>query len=361
MEENKNLAKMLERERIPYRKNLKLKNITYSSTGNNVDYYIQPISKQQLVLLIQELNKLKIKFLICGGTTNLLFLDFIDYGCIVNTSLLSDFSIDESGITVSSGVELSKFVRLCLIHGCIGFEGLEGIPGSIGGAVFQNAGAYGYLISDLIVRVRCCDYNGNLLTLTKENCDFRKRSSIFQSKDYIILDIEFKIKKGDIHQAEKKIEMFHIARHSYQEWVYPNLGSVFVTDTNVYDSFSKKNILYKIILFMIKLISNNPIYKRWFRKSPSNKLKNLATQKLITDKISPHIYSHKSINTFTNRNNKSIDIVKYYFEMFLHLGDDAKLENEIVFSSISRIINKPDYDEFNSIISKNEKIKNKIK
>ncbi|HCJ9453888.1 TPA: FAD-binding protein [Escherichia coli] len=355
------LINILTLNNISFKRNLNLKNVTYSCTGSTANYYIQPTTINKLVLLVKELNKLKIDYLICGGTTNLLFLDFVNYDCIINTSLINDFSVKNNIATVSSGIELSKFVRLCLINGFVGFEGLEGIPGTIGGAVFQNAGAYGYHISDKIISVTCCDKKGNITIIDKNNCLFGKRFSLFQNEEYIILEVNFQLELGDINLAEKKIEAFHIARHSYQEWVYPNLGSVFVTNTNVYDSFSKKKITYKILLIIIKIITNNPVYKRWFRKSPSNKLKNILVSKLINSKIPKNVYSHKSINTFTNKGYKSIDILFYYSEMLHSLGEDARLENEIVLNPMNQVINEADYKEFKSIISLHKKIKDKIK
>lgn len=358
---NNKLIDFLEINKIPFKKKLNLKNITYSCTGSVVNCYIQPITILQLTLLVKELTELKTDFLICGGTTNLLFLDFISYDCIINTTLINNFYIENNVVTVSCGIELSKFVRLCLIDRFVGFEGLEGIPGTVGGAVFQNAGAYGYHISDKIISVTCCDREGNIIILDKEDCLFGKRFSIFQNEKYIILEIKFQLEKGNTMLAEKRIEAFHIARHSYQEWVYPNLGSVFVTDTNVYDSFSKKNKIYKIFLFAVKLITNNPIHKRCFRKVPSNKLKNILVSKFINNRIPSDIYSHKSINTFTNKGYKSIDILHYYSEMISSLGKDAKLENEIVFNPMCRIINEIDYEKFKSIISEHHKIKSKVK
>lgn len=355
------IIKTLEDAHILYYENHEIKNESYSSTGGTVDVYILPKSNEQLIFIIKHLNDKSIEFILCGGTTNLLFLDFINYKCIINTSLIKKILYTEDTITVSSGFELSKFVRSALINKNTGFDGLEGIPGTIGGAIFQNAGAYNYNISDHLLSVTCCNSHGDIITLTKDECYFSKRTSIFQNERLTILEATFYRVRGNIPATEKRIEKFHIARHSYQEWVYPNLGSVFVTTTNVYNSLQHNSIAYRTLLSILKLITNNFLYKRLFRKYPSNKWRNLLVEKMIPINFPKETYSHKSINTFTNRGISSLEIIEYYNNLSKYLSSDARLENEIAFKSISKIKNHEAYVEFMDIIKNNEAIKEKLK
>ncbi|CDT76194.1 putative UDP-N-acetylmuramate dehydrogenase [Vibrio coralliirubri] len=356
------IDKLLE-ERVPFKRNFDLKSISYSCTGGEVEVYITPICVDQLMLVIRTLKENDIDYILSGGSTNLLYLDFVRYKCVVSTTYIGNVDYDSANelVVVDSGYELSKFVRQNLIRGFVGYEGLEGIPGTIGGALFQNAGAYGYNISDHLVSVEVLDENNNVQVLMKDDCSFAMRESIFQKRKLIILRAIFKNKKGDLNLAASKIETYHIARHAHQEWVYPNLGSSFVTTTNVYDSFGEGKVVYKSLLIIVKIITNNSIYKRLFRGKPNNKLRNRLVQYFFGLNSCENNYSHKSINTFVNKSGLSIDVIKYYRDLDKILGGDAKLENEIAYSGVSKVVDKASNQIFLEIVEEHPRIRSKLK
>ncbi|MFL7036105.1 FAD-binding protein [Vibrio lentus] len=350
-------------ERIPFKNDIDLKSISYSCTGSEVEVYITPTCVDQLKLVIRILKENNIDYILSGGSTNLLYLDFVRYQCVVSTTYIGNVDYDSVNglVVVDSGYELSKFVRQNLIRGFVGYEGLEGIPGTIGGALFQNAGAYGYNISDHLVSVEVLDENNNVQVLMKDDCSFAMRESIFQKRKLIILRATFENKKGDLNLAASKIETYHIARHAHQEWTYPNLGSSFVTSTNVYDSFSQGKVVYKLLLIVVKIITNNSIYKRLFRGKPNNKLRNRLVQYFFGLNSYDNKFSDKSINTFVNKTGLSIDVIKYYRDLDEILGDDAKLENEIAYSGVSKIVDEASNHIFMKIIEEHPRIKSKLK
>lgn len=363
MSSQEKITSFLDVNKIYYKENVQLSAESYSCTGGLVKVLVFPSCDEQMKSVVSYLFNTKTEIVIIGGTSNLLFIDFAEYECLVSTKNLTsiNYNLECRTVEVEAGFELSKFVRLNLMNNAVGFDGLEGIPGTIGGALFQNAGAYGYFISDNLINIEAIDKNGKRLILSKDECDFKMRESVFQKENLYILKAKFFLPKGDISKAAKKIEAYHIARHSYQEWVYPNLGSVFVTDTNIYDSFSHKNTLYKMRLLMLKVVMNSWWYKRIIRKFPSNNLKNSLVDKYFDLSIISETFSHKSLNTFLNKGSGSIDIIKYYCYLDGILGSDARLENEIVYSTLSNIKNHEEHIIFEKLMSEHPRIRSKLK
>ncbi|MBE3824451.1 FAD-binding protein [Vibrio parahaemolyticus] len=363
MSEPEKIIDFLDAHKVFYKENVDLSTESYSCTGGLTKLLVFPNDGKQLERIIDFFSKNKIEIVIIGGTSNLLFLDFCEYECLISTKNLTsiDYDLENRIVEVASGFELSKFVRLNLMNDSVGFDGLEGIPGTVGGAIFQNAGAYGYFISDHLISVEAINLDGKKVILSKSDCQFKMRHSIFQNEKLYIVKAKFSLPKGDTLAAAKRIEAYHIARHSYQEWVYPNLGSVFVTDTNIYDSFSHKNKYYKFKLLALKVLVNSWLYKRVLRKFPSNKLKNSLVDKYFNLSPISGSFSHKSLNTFLNKGKGSLNIVKYYCFLDEILGDDARLENEIVYSPLSSIKSSEDKIMFDEFISKHPRIKKKLK
>src|SRR5690606_4271903 len=203
-------------------------------------------------------------------------------------------------VTVECGYELQDFVRSMLVLGYGGMEGIEGIPGTIGGAVYMNAGAYGYNISDYIHSVKCIDSSGEIVYLSKVDCNFEYRNSLFKKNRHMdVLQVKFKLPKIDVQEATKKIEIFHIARHTYQEFAYPTLGSVFSTKRDLYGEILGVNAYEKIRLFLLKVLLKNPIVKR-IRKYPTlETFNNLIIKKGLFNTTKQPV-SKKTINTLIN-------------------------------------------------------------
>src|SRR5690606_4337201 len=126
-----------------------------------------------------------------GFTSNLFFFDELYYGVIISTKGMTNLIVNERCVTVECGYSLQDLVRVALVNGLGGLEGLEGVPGTVGGALFMNAGAYGFTISDCLAAVTVITPEGNICKLSKEDCGFKNRSSIFREQEgYIILSAE---------------------------------------------------------------------------------------------------------------------------------------------------------------------------
>jgi len=327
---------------IFYKKDYYLKYDTYFKMGGNVKLFICPQDHLKFKELIIFLNLNRIPFKTIGFTSNLLLFDEIEYSIIISTKNLNSLKILENCAMVDAGYSVEDLVRTAMINQSKGFEGLEGIPASIGGALFMNAGAYGHTISDNLVHVECINEQNEFQILSKEDCKFTYRNSIFKNGKYIILRALFSLsKKGDREQIAQNIEIFHIARHSYQDFTYPNLGSMISSSSNIYHKIFRKNKFYLAAFWILKVIYKNPISKFINRKRPNNEifnkllLKYLESQMNIKLKYKP---SSKSVNILINNGiTTTKDIVDYIFLIHELIDKDSHIENELVLEPVFSI------------------------
>lgn len=207
---------------VPHKINYEIKYETYFKKGGIVKLYICPNNKDELINIINEAKKNNIKYKVIGLCTNLLILDTVEYVVFISIKNINDVDVFNNRIDVGSGYSVYDLTRLMLINGVSGYEGLEGIPGTIGGGVVMNAGAYGYEISDKIIDITFIDVNGNIRTEPKEYFNFSFRNSIFkENKDLCIISVSFDMENNEnIYKSDiaDRMEIFHIARHCYQEF-----------------------------------------------------------------------------------------------------------------------------------------------
>lgn len=329
------LEDYLSQKHILFYKNYEIKYRCYSKTGGKVQCFVMPDSVDKLKELCSKLIKEKVQYKIIGSTANILFLDDVEYGVIISTSLINNIEFSQNKVKVEAGKQLTDFVQILVSKNIEGYEGLEGIPGYIGGAVVMNAGAYGYCISDNLLEVSCIDkMTGNTVILSKEQCQFNTRDSIFRETDnYIILSATFSIKEGNQVEIHNNVETYHIARHVYQEFVYPNLGSVFTTKKDIYEELGSNKKLYQLHYKIYRKLFYNRITRFINRKRPNrSKLNDLAMKYFSFD--FNNIYSIKNLNTFTNINSTSYNILDYMYQLKKCLGDRGRIENEILIEGI---------------------------
>lgn len=317
---------------------------TYFKMGGKIKMFLTPTSVMEFRLVTTYLFKKKLDYKILGFTSNVILLDEVEYSIIISTKNLVKLEIDEEVVHVEAGYALSDLVRVAVINQAKGFEGLEGVPASLGGAVFMNAGAYGYSVSDNLISVDCIDENNNFITLTKEQCNFKYRTSIFKSGKYIILSANFFLKKGNRELIAMNVEKFHIARHSYQDFVYPNLGSMISIPINLYERLIKGDKLYTLNYWVLKLLYKNPFIKLLNRKRPNQKVFNRLQLKYLKSKKETEFHynlSIKSSNILINDGTVTIeDILKYLFTIDKLLDREYHIENEIIIGPVVYSVNE---------------------
>ncbi|WP_407291294.1 UDP-N-acetylmuramate dehydrogenase [Stutzerimonas zhaodongensis] len=330
----------LDKLRIFYLKDFELKYRTYFKRGGVVKFYIKPATLEQFVSLVSFCCEANVEYRVFGGTTNTLFFDNIVYSVIISTENINYFVLSDTQIEVGAGYSLGDLVRVCLVNSLTGCEGLEGVPGTVGGAIFMNAGAYGYSISDRLVSVKCIDDAGHVVMLSKEQCGFAYRRSLFRTNpELIIISAIFDFDKGIQEDIAHNIETYHIARHLYQEWAYPNLGSMISLNKDIYLQIFRKNIWYTLYCLILKVFKKNPISKFFHRRRPNNYVFNKLALKFAGRNFSSrrleqgrYHLSKKSANILINSGQYSdADFVKHILDISELAGSFDIIENEPVF------------------------------
>lgn len=316
---------------VSYKVGIKLSKFSYMKTGGNADIIIYPDSSKKLTDVIKILNRKSIKYKIIGATSNLLFKDNEDYSCLLCLTKMSSLCLDikKNIFIVESGVMLPEFARFALLKSSSGFEGLEGIPGTVGGAVFMNAGAYGSEIKDTLLKVDIITTDGDEVQLKASELNLSRRNSIFRTGENkgIIVRNYFKFEKGISEKIESKMELYHYKRHKYQDFLYPSLGSMF--SGSLYRHLGFNDNYFKIISFLYYIFNYKLKIHR--RESPMNrKWINDIVVKRFGLKYDIQPFSDKTINCLVNRGQGTDEMIRYINEMSELTDFKIPVENEIV-------------------------------
>lgn len=221
------LADFLENENIEYRQNEPMRAHTTFKIGGEADIFIIPASPAALIYAVKKCNELEIPYFILGNGSNLLVSDGGIEGAVISLAGINGISSDGEKITCGAGAMLSSVCLKALSLSLTGLEFAYGIPGTAGGALYMNAGAYGGQTADIIESAECLTATGEIKTLKKENMQLGYRSSVFKNGGLIIISLTFALKKGD--KAEIKAEMDDLLnrRKQKQPLEYPSAGSTF--------------------------------------------------------------------------------------------------------------------------------------
>lgn len=221
------LANFLESENIEYRQNEPMRAHTTFKIGGEADIFIIPASPAALISAVKKCTELEITYFILGNGSNLLVSDGGIEGAVISLSGINGISSDGEKITCGAGAMLSSVCLKALSLSLTGLEFAYGIPGTAGGALYMNAGAYGGQMADVIESAKCLTASGEIKTLKKEDMRLGYRSSVFKKGGLIIISLTLALKKGD--KAEIKAEMDELLnrRKQKQPLEYPSAGSTF--------------------------------------------------------------------------------------------------------------------------------------
>lgn len=212
-----------------------MKKHTTFKLGGPVDIFITPQSYQEVADLVKLLNNQQVPYFILGNGSNLIVRDGGIRGVVIN--LLDNFknlSVDGNVITAQAGIEMKDLSAFAQQNGLTGLEFCCGIPGSVGGGVTMNAGAYIGEMSDVFKSCTVCDKNGNVFTIEKQNMDFGYRKTVIQGKGYVALEASFELKAGNKEEILKTIEELNEKRSQKQPLELPSAGSVFKRPVGYY-------------------------------------------------------------------------------------------------------------------------------
>lgn len=205
----------------------KLSQYVNFKVGGPADILVTPINKEQIVKTVAVCKENNIPFYVIGNGSNLLVKDGGFRGVVISLTKVSNVTVDGERIEAECGAMLKQVSDKAVENSLTGFEFACGIPGTVGGAVFMNAGAYNGEMSQIIESADIIDENGDISTLTNEELELGYRSSIVMKKGYVVLSATFKLKKGTIKSIKDLVDDLTGKRESKQPLEYPSAGSTF--------------------------------------------------------------------------------------------------------------------------------------
>lgn len=221
-----NLAEILGCEA---RKNEPMSKHTSFKIGGNADAYIKVNNLSKLSAILKECQDSDVYYMILGNGSNLLVSDEGIRGAVIR--LDGDFRkitlVDDTTIFCGAGATLAYLCKFALNCGLTGLEFAWGIPGTVGGAVFMNAGAYDGEMKDVVHSVSHISPRGEIGRTEKDDLDFGYRTSVYRSNNMIITGVTLKLKKGNPDEIRAKMDDYMSRRSTKQPLEYPSAGSVF--------------------------------------------------------------------------------------------------------------------------------------
>lgn len=195
--------------------------------GGPADIFITVSLEQQLSALLKKCKELDVPYMIIGKGSNLLVSDKGVEGAVISLSGIDYIRADGEKIICGAGAALSEVCRAALDNSLSGLEFAYGIPGSLGGAIYMNAGAYGGQMSDVVISARCVNKDGEVVYVDASEMEFGYRTSLFRRSGLTVVSAELGLRKADKTDIEEKMNDFISRRKSKQPLEYPSGGSFF--------------------------------------------------------------------------------------------------------------------------------------
>lgn len=200
--------------------------------GGPADLFIKVKDIEMLKYILSFSKKENIPVTVMGNGSNLLVKDKGIRGIVIKPEFDNLKILENDIIEVGSGVLLAKLARTAYENSLTGLEFASGIPGTVGGAIYMNAGAYGGEIGNIVVETTYIDENLEIKTINRDSHEFSYRHSIFQEKNWIIITTKIKLGKGNLEDIYDKMEECKRQRREKQPINYPSAGSVFKRGTD---------------------------------------------------------------------------------------------------------------------------------
>lgn len=205
-----------------------MKNHTSFKVGGPADILVMPDSVEKLASIYKICREMQVPVFVMGNGTNLVVRDKGIRGVVVKLAgNFCSFEVKDDIIRAQAGIPISKVSKIALQHGLSGIEFAEGIPGTLGGAVFMNAGAYNGEMADITLETVYLDTYGNIKTLTGKEQGFGKRTSFIQQNGGIVIEAKLKLRKGIVSEIKALMDDFRKQRMEKQPLDMPSAGSIF--------------------------------------------------------------------------------------------------------------------------------------
>lgn len=204
-----------------------LSKYTFTKTGGPADFLALPESVAEVQELVKEAKAYHLPLTIIGNASNLIIRDGGIAGLVLILTKMNQVEVHQTTITAQAGARIIEVAQAALTASLSGLEFAAGIPGSVGGAVFMNAGAYGGEVSTVISAVTVLDEVGRIRRLTPPQLDFNYRHSVIQTRPWTVLAADFSL-TWDVHQTiAQRMLTYNTARANKQPLSLPSCGSVF--------------------------------------------------------------------------------------------------------------------------------------
>ena len=214
--------------------NEKISNYTTYRVGGKVRCIVYPKGERELIELVNLLKSKNIKYFTLGNGSNVLFSDEMYDGVIIKLDNFNRIEINDNKIYVEAGYPLIKLSNVAVKNGFAGLEFASGVPGTVGGALFMNAGAYGEDMSKIVKSARVL-VDGEIKEFSNEELQFSYRTTMLQDHlDYVCVSVNLELKKGDSEELQNIVDLRREQRRATQPLNYPSAGSVFRNPTGMY-------------------------------------------------------------------------------------------------------------------------------
>ena len=204
-----------------------LNKYTYTETGGPADLYITVHDIDDAAAVIKYCHENHVPVTYLGNGSNIIIRDGGIRGVVLNVLELNTMSEENNIISAGSGCPIIDVSRYANELSLTGLEFACGIPGSVGGAIYMNAGAYGGEVKDCLLDVTVIDTSGNIFTLTTDELELDYRKSAIQENDYVVVEARFKMEHGSLEEITAMMDDLTNRRESKQPLEYPSCGSVF--------------------------------------------------------------------------------------------------------------------------------------
>ena len=216
------------------KENEKLSHYTYTKTGGPADVLVFPKSKDEVAAVVSWVNEKQVPLTVLGNSSNVIIKDGGVRGIVIILTEMDHMEVKRHRLTVQSGARLIDASRMALAEQLSGLEFACGIPGSVGGAVYMNAGAYDGEVEEVIESVVVITREGKIKTYSKDELEFSYRHSKLQETNEIVLEVVFDLEKGKHEAIKARMDELTALRESKQPLEYPSCGSVFKRPTGYF-------------------------------------------------------------------------------------------------------------------------------
>ena len=213
---------------IPFRENEPLAAHCTFKIGGPAQLFVMPENEQQLCSVVALCKEQAVRYYLLGNGSNILFADEGFSDVVIDVSALdAEIAVEDTVLTAGAGARLAALCKAALKHGLSGLEFAYGIPGTVGGAVYMNAGAYGGEMKDVLVRCTHIDRDGKSGQLAGEDLHLSYRHSAYYDNGCIITGLELRLQPGDPAEIKAKMDDLISRRREKQPIEYPSAGSTF--------------------------------------------------------------------------------------------------------------------------------------